>query len=126
MPTKITDEYQLFHDCGKPFCLQIDETGRRHYPNHAEVSADIWLELDEPNSFIISELMRHDMDFHITKGDDIASLWRFDLAPTLFFTALAEIYANASMFGGLESDSFKIKRKRLLNSAKKCPFIKEN
>jgi hypothetical protein len=28
------------HDCGKPYCITIDEDGRRHFPDHANVSRD--------------------------------------------------------------------------------------
>ena len=36
-------EYQIHHDCGKPFCLEIDDNGKRHFPNHAQVSYDTWI-----------------------------------------------------------------------------------
>jgi hypothetical protein len=29
--------YQIMHDCGKPYCLIVDNEGKRHFPNHAQV-----------------------------------------------------------------------------------------
>ena len=37
----------------------------------------------------------------------------------LYLTAWSEILANSTMFGGKESDSFKIKRKKLIQAGKK-------
>ncbi len=118
LPDHITDEYQIFHDCGKPFCLEIGEDGKRRYPGHAEKSAEIWMALEDRgnNAETIADLMRHDMDFHTMRGEEISELWNCYLAPTLYFTAWAELYANAQMFGGFDSDSFKIKRKRLIKA----------
>ena len=30
-------EYNIYHDCGKPFCITVDEFNKQHFPNHAEV-----------------------------------------------------------------------------------------
>ena len=114
---EIIDDYQLYHDCGKPFCKnEID--GKIHYPDHATVSYNIWMQLNEPNKEIVADLMLHDMDFHIMRGDDLKNLCKSELAPTLYFTAWAELFANAKMFGGIESISFKIKKKKLINAGK--------
>jgi len=40
----IMETYHIYHDCGKPVCIKWDENGRRHFPNHAEVSKQTWLE----------------------------------------------------------------------------------
>jgi len=40
--------YQIFHDCGKPYCVTVDEQGRRHFPDHAAVSARTWEAYDSP------------------------------------------------------------------------------
>src|SRR5690348_4087445 len=42
-PEEIIEEYTLYHDCGKIYCLTYDENGRRHFPNHAEISYKTWL-----------------------------------------------------------------------------------
>lgn len=103
--------YQLWHDCGKPACLTIDAEGKKHYPNHADISADIWLELDgDPE---IAELIRHDMDCHLLRPAQAKQFAQQKNALALLTSALAELHANASMFGGFQSDSFKIKWKRL-------------
>lgn len=110
--------YQTYHDCGKPFCLTIDAEGKRHFPNHAQISKKTWLEYG--GSALEAELMGKDMDLHLLKAEEAAQ-WadlNRDLGPTLLLTAWAEIHANAVMFGGLDSESFKIKAKRLRQRAK--------
>jgi hypothetical protein len=103
--------YQQWHDCGKPFCRIVDEEGKVHYPNHASTSAQIWRSLGG-NPFI-GELIERDMDCHLLRPADALEYARKEHALILLVTALCELHANASMFGGIESDSFKIKFKRL-------------
>jgi hypothetical protein len=117
-PTKILKRYMWLHDCGKGLCLEIGEDGKRRFPNHAEVSANQFANLFPEDGFTTT-LIRMDMDFHILRGDDLIRLCRSPLSPILYFTAWAEIFANAEMFGGIESDSFKIKAKRLIQAGKK-------
>lgn len=108
------DRYQIYHDCGKPFC----KTESGSFPDHSRHSCNQWGYLF-PEDTDVSELMLLDMAFHTYRGDQIIELWNHDLAPTLYFTAWAELEANASMFGGHDSDSYKIKRKRLIQAGKK-------
>jgi len=103
--------YQIYHDCGKPFCLTVDNEGRRHFPGHAEKSAETWLE--NGGSEIESKLMLHDMDIHLMKSKDFEAFKNLDVAAVLLLTGLAEIHSNAEMFGGIQSTSFKIKWKSL-------------
>lgn len=103
--------YALFHDCGKPFCLQVDETGKRHFPCHAQVSYDTWLKISSDKE--IARLIRMDMDVHLLRSDGIAEFARREEAITLLIAGLAEVHSNAQMFGGLSSTSFKIKWKRI-------------
>src|SRR5574343_249505 len=103
--------YQIWHDCGKPYCRTVDVDGKVHYPNHAEVSADIWLKLGGHSD--IAELIRDDMRCHLLRPADAKEFSKHPNAIILLITALCELHANATMFGGIESDSFKIKYKRL-------------
>lgn len=124
LPPSTMRPYLVYHDCGKPFCETIDEEGKRHFPNHAEISYDIWTTFKKPTTEnqLIGWLIRNDMFFHITKPSDeeaIKEMAKHRYAGTLLITAYCEIQANAKMFGGKESTSYKIKTKRLNKLAHK-------
>jgi hypothetical protein len=111
LPDDVMETYHVYHDCGKPYCRQVDDAGRTHFPNHAQVSAGVWRV--NGGSGLIAELIQSDMDMHLLKPADAGSYQKLHLAPALLLTALSEIHANAAMFGGIESTSFKIKWKCL-------------
>lgn len=118
-PLGVIEKYTKFHDCGKPYCLVVDENGKRHFPNHAEVSKEVWLE-HFPDETLVGELIGLDMVFHTFKYEQIANLELDEKTiNTLILVAYCEINSNARMFGGITSDSFKIKYKRLTSLAKK-------
>ena len=108
--------YTQYHDIGKPFCLEIDSEGKRHFPNHAEVSYQIFSKLFKNQ--IAANLVRHDMDIHTLKSEGVEEFCKNPLAITLLLTGLAEIHSNAQMFGGLDSTSFKIKLKAITQRGK--------
>lgn len=112
---KDLSEYHLMHDCGKPYCLEIDEEGRRHFKNHAYVS---YLTYKNIGSDFIANLIKEDMDIHLLKNDGVEEFCKREHCIVLLLTGLAEISANASMFGGIESTSFKIKYKNILKRGK--------
>lgn len=101
--------YATLHDCGKPYCLEIDENGKRHFPNHAEVSACIFSSIFDNKE--AENLIRHDMDIHLLKADGVEEFCKNPQAITLLLAGLAEMHSNCQMFGGIESTSFKIKWK---------------
>lgn len=104
----IISAYNRFHDCGKPFCITEDIEGKRHFPNHAGLSMQLYREAGELE---VAELIGLDMMFHSGEVD-----WTLPIETltTLMITAFAEIHSNAKQFpGGIESTSFKIKYKRL-------------
>lgn len=103
--------YTIYHDCGKPFCIQIDTNGNKHFPNHAEVSHNIFKQYF--NNPIAANLILHDMDIHLLKSDGIEDFCKNPQYLILLLTGLAELHSNAKLFGGLESTSFKIKWKSL-------------
>ncbi len=111
-PSEVAVVYQVFHDCGKSRCLEVGEDGRRHFPNHAEVSSRVWKEHGGDDA--VANLILWDMVLHTETADQIEAR-NFDIkdAMTLLVTAFAEIHANAEMFGGIESISFKQKWKKL-------------
>lgn len=113
----VVEEYQLFHDCGKPFCKTVDEQGKQHFPDHAAVSERIWREIGGNEQ--AARLIGMDMDIHLLKDDGVADFASRAEAATLLLTGLAEIHSNARMFGGIESTSFKIKWKHIDKRGKK-------
>ncbi len=107
LPEHIIEEYTVHHDCGKPYCITIDEEGKRHFPNHAEVSYNTWLSVGGTDQ--AAKLMQMDMLIHQMKANDIDEFIKHPEAITLLLTGLAEVHANGEMFGGFDSTSFKIK-----------------
>lgn len=106
-------EYNEMHDCGKPFCLEIDADGKRHFPNHAEVSKRTYLEVF-PERTEVAELIGLDMLLHTCRLDEILNLKLSNQTlMTLLITSFGELHSNAAMFGGTDSTSFKIKYKKL-------------
>lgn len=104
-------EYHLFHDVGKPACRTVDADGRQHFPDHAAVSARVWRNAGGDEE--VAHLIASDMDIHLLKGDGVEAFAQRPEARALLLTGLAEVTANASMFGGLEAVNFKMKWKAL-------------
>ena len=129
-PRSIIQQYTTFHDCGKPFCLEIDSEGKKHFPNHAEISKGTYEEHfgREGDHAIIADLISLDMICHTETADQIIGRNLSDKTVcTLLLAALAEIHANAQMFGGIESTSFKIKWKKLQKLGNRlCKYIFEH
>lgn len=114
--------YTIYHDCGKPFCKTIDNEGKHHFYNHAEISEKTWYEYSD--NLIVGKLIGLDMLIHSKKYDEILQLNLDEKTiNTLLIVSLAEVHSNAQMFGGIESDSFKIKWKKIDKIGNK--FIKE-
>lgn len=107
LPEDVIEEYTIYHDCGKPYCRLVDESGKQHFPNHAETSYSIWLNVG--GSLQAAQLMKMDMMIHTMKAVDIDDFIKHPEAITLLLTGLAEVHSNAKMFGGIDSTSFKIK-----------------
>lgn len=104
-------EYQVYHDNGKPYCREVDDDGRVHFPDHAAVSAALWNTVGGADQ--AAHLMSLDMEVHTMKAEDLESFCKRPEAATLLITAMCEIHSNAAMFGGIDSTSFKMKWKHL-------------
>lgn len=105
--------YNVYHDCGKPYCIEYDAQGRKHFPDHATHSKTTWLDIF-PEDTLVANLMGWDMCLHTETAKEIMDhQWNVETAMTLLVTSLGEIHANADMFGGINSTSFKIKWKKL-------------
>ena len=118
IPFPITTQYLIYHDCGKPYCRTVDESGRVHFPNHASVSKRIFDVVSNKHTFsdddaMVSRLISEDMDIHLLKATGVGEFSHRLTGPTLLMAGLAEIHSNAKMFGGIESISFKSKWKNL-------------
>lgn len=134
-PEDISRNYLIYHDCGKPFCLYIDEQGRRHFPKHAQESKEIFfkisdLDLSTVKKAQIADLISWDMIFHTATAkkitDYLKNTWSKKDALTLLLASFSEIHSNASMFGGVNSVSFKTKYRRLKRRMKQTlKFYKE-
>ena len=113
--------YHLYHDCGKPYCLTIDEQGKNHYPNHAEISAKIHAQYF--NCETANNLIKNDMIFHQSNASQLIAWLELNqdkkMISSLYLTGWAELFANSQLFGGFESEGFKIKKKKLLSHGKK-------
>lgn len=103
--------YTTYHDCGKPFCLTIDDTGKKHFPNHTSYSYYYFTQIFDND--IAADLILHDMDIHLIKATDELEFSTYKYALTLLLSGLSEIHSNARMFGGIDSVSFKIKWKNI-------------
>lgn len=110
-------KYHINHDISKPYIKVIDENGKEHYPNHSYHSYLLYCSLHGEDQF--ANMILHDMDFHKKRGNELTEVWKLDYSNHLYTTAWAELYANATLFGGFDSDSFKIKRKQLVNALNK-------
>lgn len=107
LPLDIIKEYAIFHDLGKPYCLTIDEQGKKHFPNHPKVSYDTWLSINDNQQ--IAKLILMDMKIHTIKANEIDEFIKNEEAITLLMSGLSEVHSNALLFGGTDSLSFKIK-----------------
>lgn len=96
---------------GKPACRVVDDEGRQHFPDHAAVSARVWREAGGCEE--VAHLIASDMDVHLLKAEGVEAFAARREAIALLLTGLSEVTANASMFGGIESTSFKIKFKNI-------------
>lgn len=131
LPLNILTTYQMYHDIGKPYCktYQLDDKTKYHFDNHANISANIYKSID--NNEIIYKLIKRDMDIHLIKANQLEdfigkSKLDFNIAISLLITGLTEIHANAEMFGGIESNSYKIKYKQIdLRGKQIIKLIKE-
>ncbi|MFA6049956.1 MAG: hypothetical protein WC761_02045 [Candidatus Paceibacterota bacterium] len=104
--------YMIYHDCGKPFCRTVDEQGRQHFPGHAEVSYNTWLSFSSDQE--TANLIRRDMQVHTMKAEDVIGFCENKSeACILLLAALCEVHSNAVMFGGIQSDGFKMKWKQV-------------
>ena len=109
-------EYATMHDCGKPYCRTIDENGKQHFPNHAEISYQTYCQISDNK--IVADLIRHDMDIHLLKADGIEKFCQNPNAILHLLAGLAEINSNAEHCGGFDTTSFKIKFKTLSQRGK--------
>jgi hypothetical protein len=96
--------------------VEVDENGRKHFPNHAEISYKTFTRFFENTA--AAELIRSDMDIHCLKSEGVDEFCKNPNCLTLLLSGLAEIHSNSQMFGGMDSTSFKIKWKAITQRGK--------
>ncbi|NJO64462.1 MAG: hypothetical protein HC836_41860, partial [Richelia sp. RM2_1_2] len=87
----IMNKYQVFHDCGKPYCRTVDADGKQHFPDHANVSYEIWTKVFPDENPLIGQLIKSDMDIHLLKAEGLESFCERPEAISLLITGLSEI-----------------------------------
>lgn len=124
LPISLLTTYQIYHDIGKPYCkiYDLEDNSKYHFPNHANISSKIYSNIFGDDN-IISLLIKRDMDIHLIKSKDIEyfignTKLDHQISLSLLLTGLSEIHANAEMFGGIDSISFKIKYKQIESRGK--------
>ncbi|MCY9861432.1 hypothetical protein OTK49_02725 [Vibrio coralliirubri] len=122
LPSAEVLTYLIYHDCGKPFCLYFDENGNRHFPNHADLSYQTWVNIYGDSD--VAWLMKNDMEIHLARAIDASRIASRKYWSTQLLSGLAAVHSNAGMFGGTESTSFKIKLKNLNKMGKRILQIK--
>lgn len=115
--------YLIYHDCGKPLCVYTDDDGRRHFPDHANHSFELWTSIfgDSDTAWLI----KHDMDIHLARVKDVPEIASTKYWASQLLSGLSELHSNASMFGGIDSVSFKIKYKNLDKVGRRLVEMKE-
>lgn len=113
---RVIKRYAIWHDCGKPYCRTVDSEGKQHFEGHADKSKEVFLQISENR--VIADLIGNDMVLHTIKADQLDTLLKSGKlskpdAFTLMLVAFSELHANAEMFGGTDTTSFKIKYKQL-------------
>lgn len=111
IPRSALSRYAEYHDCGKPIVAEI-KNGKSHFPGHEFYSESVyrsWLKGDRS----VIRLIKNDMLIHRSKCNDISKLFELRERMTLLVMSLAEVHANSELFGGVESDSFKMKYKKI-------------
>ena len=118
-PCRNFNSLATLHDCGKPDVFELDNKGQPHFSDHANASQKVYRNVvtGHEDLFVdnakIEYLITHDMDLQTINVKPDSDFFSTEFAMAQILACLAEITANASMFGGIESTSFKIKFKRV-------------
>ena len=101
--------YCIYHDCGKPFCVPDHQI---KFKDHEFESFKIIKELF-PENETLHKLVLNDMKIHKVRACNFDDFLNTPNLITHIIVGLAEMNANSQMFGGKESDSYKMKYKNL-------------
>lgn len=108
--------YTLYHDCGKP--LVAERNGMRmSFKGHEYFSSRVYNSLMKKDRKVI-RMIAQDMDIHRSKAGDLPILISRKEIVTLLFVSICEVHSNAELFGGFESESFRIKLKKIYTRGK--------
>ncbi len=112
-------KYMTMHDCGKPDCLLFDSNGKRHYPNHAQVSASVFAQLF-PEEDAAKMLIANDMLFHSGTLEQIQEFMTqhgSSLTKFLWLSAYCALHAN-NKAGMWDSNSLKSRVTKIIKKLK--------
>jgi len=112
VPRSVIERYTKYHDCGKPLVAEF-RNGKMHFPGHEYYSAYVYRSFLKSDRQVL-RLIKNDMLIHKSKACDIGKLLTLRERMALLIVSLAEVHANAELFGGVESESFKIKHKKIV------------
>jgi hypothetical protein len=110
-PRSVIDRYTYYHDCGKPLVAEFRD-GKMHFTGHEWYSEYVYKGFLRNDRAVI-RLIKNDMLIHRSKANDVEKLKNLRERMALLIVSLSEVHANAELFGGLESDSFKMKWKKV-------------
>lgn len=108
--------YTFYHDCGKP--LVAERSGSKMvFKGHEYFSSAVYSSFLKRDRRVI-RMIAQDMDLHRSRAEDIPDLISRKEIITLLFVAICEVHSNAELFGGFDSDSFRIKLKKIYSRGK--------
>lgn len=110
-PRSVIDRYTYYHDCGKPLVAEFRD-GKMHFTGHEWYSEYVYRGFLRKDRAVI-RLIKNDMLIHRSSAKDVCKLKELRERMALLIVSLSEVHANAELFGGFESDSFKMKLKKV-------------
>ena len=110
-PRSVVDRYAYYHDCGKPLVAEF-RGGKMHFTGHEWYSEYVYKGFLRNDRAVI-RLIKNDMLIHRSRACDVEKIKALRERMALLIVSLSEVHANAELFGGVDSESFRIKWKKV-------------